>query len=137
KPVELPKADPATRAVQAVEAVKAVKGVQAEPVQAAKPPLFAKLAAASAADAYTGAALNPVEDGSESYEELTFLQDDLARYAEGDHAEESGQNYLVKHWLGELSLPKSYWVNMLLAVIAISFSAFALQAALQNSGAQS
>jgi len=132
KPVELPKADPATRVDQAVKAVKAVKA--AEPVQAAKSPLFTNLAAASTTDSYTRAALNPVDEGSESYEELSFLQDDLARFAAGDHApEESGRNY----GLGELSLPKSYWVNMLLAVIAISFSAFALQAALQNSGVQS
>jgi GYF domain 2 len=46
------------------------------------------------------------------------------------------RNYFVRHWLGELSLPKAYWVNMVLAVIAICFSAFALQAALQNSGVQ-
>ena len=134
KPVELPKADPATRVDQAVKAIKAVKVVQAEPVQAARPPLFTDLAAASTTDSYTRAALNPVDEGSESYEELSFLQDDLARFAAGDHApEESGRNY----GLGELSLPKSYWVNMLLAVIAISFSAFALQAALQSSGVQS
>jgi hypothetical protein len=138
KPVELPKADPATRVDQAVKAIKAVKVVQAEPVQAARPPLFTDLAAASATDSYTRAGLNPVDEGTESYEELSFLQDDLARFAADDHApEESGRNYFVKHWLGELSLPKSYWVNMLLAVIAISFSAFALQAALQNSGVQS
>jgi hypothetical protein len=47
------------------------------------------------------------------------------------------RNYFVRHWLGELSLPKSYWVNMVLAVVAICFSAFALQAALQDSGAES
>ena len=47
------------------------------------------------------------------------------------------RNYFLRHWLGELSLSKSYWVNMVLAVVAISFSAFALQAALQNSGVES
>jgi hypothetical protein len=79
-------------------------------------------------------------------EDLSFLHDDLKLKSDDislhrhhdvpDTAEQPSRNYFVRHWLGELSLPKSYWINMVLAVIAICFSAFALQAALQNSGVQ-
>jgi hypothetical protein len=34
------------------------------------------------------------------------------------------RNYLARHWRGELSLPVSYWLNGILAAIAISSSAF-------------
>lgn len=87
-------------------------------------------------------------DGSQEWtDDLSFLRDDVKRLSAGsnlhhdleapDATEQPGRNYFVRHWLGELSLPKSYWVNMVLAVVAICFSAFALQAALQNSGVPS
>jgi hypothetical protein len=87
-------------------------------------------------------------DSSQEWtDDLSFLRNDVKRISEGsnlhhDHeapdvTEQPGRNYFVRHWLGELSLPKSYWVNMVLAVVAICFSAFALQAALQNSGVPS
>jgi hypothetical protein len=76
-------------------------------------------------------------------EDLKFLQDEDLRFLQEPVSpppvplEYEQRNYFVRHWLGELSLPKSYWINMVLAVIAICFSAFALRAALQNSGVES
>ena len=86
------------------------------------------------------------DSAQEWTDDLSFLRDDVKRISEShlhhdleapDVTEQPGRNYFVRHWLGELSLPKSYWVNMVLAVVAICFSAFALQAALQNSGVPS
>lgn len=38
----------------------------------------------------------------------------------------SNSNYFVRHWRGELSLPVSYWLNGLLANVAVAVAVFAI-----------
>jgi hypothetical protein len=43
-------------------------------------------------------------------------------------------NYLVRHWRGELSLPKSYWLNGFLGGLAIGVAIVALNLAIRRDG---
>ena len=49
-------------------------------------------------------------------------------------AELPRSNYLLRHWRGELSLSKAYWINTILAVTVICSSIFALRALLEYIG---
>jgi hypothetical protein len=46
----------------------------------------------------------------------------------------ASKNYLARHWRGELSLPKSYWVNGLVGGFAVGFTIGALAYAINRQG---
>jgi hypothetical protein len=148
-PPPAPDAAAADKAVKSETVTIAGTGTIESPDIIGSPPSDAERLAISVADAVAARSATE-KDGDDPFAgafHLKFLDEQTQTDVESGAADMSdvlpdrehdapSRNYIAKHWFGELSLTKSYWINMILAVIAITFSAFALQTALQSAGVQ-